>query len=173
MNKNIQLTFAFGLSGALLGASLSVPLQAQDAMQDGENILVQPRASHFAASVAEQLNSEFFRGAYPSASSGIVRVRFFVNGNGAAENVTLFEGSGNRQIDHSAMRAVGQIEDLGSLPIAAGGRQEILATIIYAQTHSEAERLSRRAMRDNAVLMADARLNPQILAVLVGAGNRS
>lgn len=164
---------ALALGSALAAGAAAVPLQAQDASEDEQNIVVQPSMARFADTVGQHLDRQLARGNYPANSSGIVRINFVANGAGTAENVTLFEGSGDARIDHAAMRAVDRLANLATSPLAEDGRQEVLATIVYAQSTSEAEWLMRRAARENDAIMAAGRVAPHVLAITVLPGSRS
>lgn len=147
-------------------AVLGAPLYAQDASVEERTILVQPERSSFASNLQHELTRELNRIPYPTSyrQSGVVKVRFIANGEGRAEQISLYEDSGSNRMNNTAMRVVERINNLGPAT-AYGGDQAVLLNIVFATSEREAERLVDRVRAENAALIASGELSPEVLAV--------
>ena len=154
------------VSIAIAAAMLGTPLYAQDYAQD-RNIIVEPSEDAFVTTLGHRLERELDRVSYPSGvrQSGVVKVRFVANGSGEAEQVSLFQNSGNRRMDLAALRAVDRLHGLGSPRHATDDGQAVLLNIIFATSEREAERLAERVAEETATMIASGELDPQMLAI--------
>ena len=162
------------VSIAIACAFFALPVSAQD-VSSGRTIIVQTESSDFAANLGREMERQLYRVSYPGGhkQSGVVRVRFLANGDGLAENISLFDGSGSNSMDRAALRAVHHLNRLGSTTRSRNGGQDVLLSIVFATSEREAERLAERVNVENAALIASGRLNPQVLAVTTVPATRS
>jgi TonB family protein len=168
-----KLTLAL-FAPALSAAAFAGPAFAQQ--QDNEPILVQPQAATevFVQTVAHRLARQLDHVAIPRGAreGGIVRVSFFANGRGEAEDVTILERSPNADIDSAAVSAVSRIRHLGPSPLA--DRQEVHATIIFALSEREERQLTEQALEENAARVAAGEApGSQVLALILAPNTRS
>ncbi|WAT17106.1 TonB family protein [Aurantiacibacter sp. MUD11] len=166
MKKLVTATIAIAVFGA--------PLYAQDTVEEG-TILVQPERATFVSNIERELDRQLYRTPYPGGirEAGVVKVQFVANAEGRAEQVRLFEDSGSVRMDHAALRAVQRLDNLGSSRSADDGGQDVLLTIVFANSEREAERLVERVADENAALVASGALDPQVLAITMVPATRS
>ena len=154
MNKLLSLS----LASLLAGAAFTSPLASQE-------IRVVPTADgtqHFISDVSHDLDRELgiidldnwrFRG-------GFAQVRFQVDPEGRAENVTLYRRSGDPQVDRIAMKAVERLDSIGELPVGYPDDQVIQANVILARSESQMASLNKQLKRVEANRIAQAAGKP-------------
>ncbi|MGQ7830605.1 energy transducer TonB family protein [Altererythrobacter sp. Z27] len=154
MNTLLKLS----LATALAGVAVASPLASQE-------IRVVPTADgtqRFISDVSHDLDQELgmidldnwrFRG-------GFAQVRFQVDPEGRAENVTLYRKSGDRQVDRTALRAVERLDSIGELPAGYPDDQVIQANIVLARSESQMASLNKRLRRVEEARIAEAAGKP-------------
>ncbi len=162
------------VSAAIACAVLGTPLSAQNLEPHG-TIVVQPDQGRFVTNLGRELDRQLYRIPYPLGyrQSGVVKVRFLANGDGRAEQVSLFENSGSHSMDGAALRAVRSLDNLGSTEWSDEGGQDVLLSIVFATSNRDARRLAERVANENAALIASGALDPQVLAVTMVPAARS
>ncbi|GAA5059444.1 hypothetical protein GCM10023208_26780 [Erythrobacter westpacificensis] len=148
-------------------ALIGTPVTAKQHLQ-GDTIVVQPERLNLISTLEREISRELYRIPFPAdtrdnRASGVVKVYFVANGDGRAEQVSLFEGSGRRQMDRAAIYAVSRLDNLA----AQGGDQPVLLSIVFAPNQRVADRLGTRAAEENMELIASGRLASRTLAVMV------
>ncbi|QIG54020.1 energy transducer TonB [Altererythrobacter sp. BO-6] len=166
-------TFVSGVALALAGALFPAPLVSQD-------ITVKPGASStesFVAEVSQELDQELGRIALPAHyfRGGLAQVRFQVDEQGQAENVTLYHRSGDRIVDRAALTAVARLDSIGALPAGYPDDQVIQANIIVAQSEGQLGKLKRQLAQREAARIAEAAHSQSapVLALTIAANSPS
>lgn len=144
---NILTKTAFASALALGAFTATTPAIAGDAGQDGIVVQSQAAMEEWSQDVTRSLNrgliqSERFSNTRPQ--SGIVQVRFTVDADGKAENVSLYRSSGHSPTDRVATRAVRWIARLDDAPVQNLTDQTFQANIIFAPDAQEHEVLARK-----------------------------
>ena len=148
MNKFVSLTIATALSATLLAQ----PVLSQ-------NIVVTPGTSQeqFVEDVSRDLNRQLKRaswGRQDASGEGIAIVRFTRSSQGEADNVSIYRGSGRRNLDRVAMRAVSRLNSLGRVPAGVGSDQVYQANIVFADDFYTGEKLRAELAEMEAARMA-------------------
>lgn len=156
MNRLLSL----GIATALAGVAFASPLASQD-------IKVIPTADgtqRFVADVSNDLDRQLDRIDLSNwrFHGGFAQVRFQVDPEGKAENVTLYRKSGDRQVDRAALRAVGRLDSIGELPVGYPDDQVIQANVILARSASQLESLKKQLSRAEAARIAGAASKPGV-----------
>ena len=146
-------TFVSGAALAFAGALFAAPLASQD-------ITVKPGASStesFVAEVSQELDLELEKISLPVHyfRGGLAQVRFQIDAQGQAENVTLYHRSGDHAVDRAALRAVARLDSIGALPAGYPDDQVIQANIILARSDSQMESLKRQLARREEARIAE------------------
>ena len=157
MNTLIKTAFASALA---LGAfTAATPAIAGDTGQDGIVVQSQAAMEEWSQDVTRSLNrgliqSERFSNTRPQ--SGIVQVRFTVDADGKAENVSLYRSSGHAPTDRVATRAVRWIASLDDAPVQNLSDQTFQANIIFAPDTHEHAKLAKKLEKMEAARIASS-----------------
>lgn len=142
MNTLFKTTLASALT---LGAITATT----PAIAGESDIIVQSQAAmeEWSQDATRSLNrgliqSERFSSTRPQ--SGIVQVRFTVDADGKAENLSLYRSSGHSGTDKVATRAVRRIGNLADAPVRDASRQTYQANIIFASDVDEHAKLAKK-----------------------------
>jgi hypothetical protein len=112
MNRLLSL----GSATALAGVAFVSPLASQDI----KGIRTADGTQRIGADVSNDLDRQLDRIDLSNwrFHGGFAQVRFQVDPERKAENVTLYRRSGDRQVDRAALMAVGRLDSIGELAVA-------------------------------------------------------
>lgn len=162
MNRIAKLT----LASALAVSALAVPVQSQEIVVTSERSV-----DKFVEEVSSDLTRKLGR-AYISPRtnpSGFAIVRFECGANGKPENITLYRGSRDREVNRIAQRAVGRLGSLHPLPGDLRDGQLLQANIVIANSEDGYARLAEQLRRSEEARMASAPGSRPVLAFTAGA----
>lgn len=90
-----------------------------------------------------------------AVKSGIVSVRFHVDGNNQPVALAISRKSGSPRLDRAALRAIARMRTLPTMPATFGPDQPFVANIMFATSYDEYDRqvaqLRKEANRQRAV----------------------
>lgn len=87
-------------------------------------------------------------------AEGTVLVRFVCGVDGKPASVALYRGSGSRQVDQAALRAVSHMATMHPMPARVSHDATFQANIIFAVDQASLERQQTTLRRDEALRMA-------------------
>ena len=140
----------FALAGALLVTT--APATSQGIVVSAETAAVDRVSRDLDRNL---LRAEGFR--RQPTGEGLAMVRFYRGADGLPADVTLYRGSGRRDVDRIALRAVSRLGRAVPLPDAGGDGQIFQANIILANSHRAHAALASEMVRLEQARLADPR----------------
>lgn len=140
----------YSLAGALLVTA--VPASSQ-------GIVVSAEAATLEL-VARDLDRRLVSADWPrreAIGEGLAMVRFYRDADGRPTDVTLYRGSGRRDVDRLALRAVSRLGFRTPLPAVGGAGQIFQANIILAKSKASHAALARKMVKLEQARLADPR----------------
>lgn len=134
-----------------------------------------PTVAAWSQTITQQLDRHlvypqtFGRSAYPE---GTVSIRFTCGDDGKPASVTLFRGSGSRQIDRAALRAIAKMKTLHPMPLAIRDDSTFQANIIFAIDEQSLAR-QREVLRRNETQRIAHDTNRSQAVVVLEIGHRA
>lgn len=117
---------------ALAATAMTV---AAPAFADDIVVQTKPQMDQWSARVTSELNSALEKAEWHNGASkpGIVQLRFTVDQNGKAEDISVMRSSGNDRTDDNAITAVSLLDSLGDAPVSSVANRTFQANIVFAR----------------------------------------
>nr|WP_298898857.1 energy transducer TonB [uncultured Altererythrobacter sp.] len=88
--------------------------------------------------------------------SGIVQLRFTLDGSGKPRDISVLNGSGDTRTDFVAKRAVRGLTQLANAPVANASEQTFQANIVFADDKATYSKLAKALAASENIRMAQA-----------------
>lgn len=166
MNSFAKFAFAPVLA---LGMTLPLAVPAS-AGESTEDIVVrsQIEMERWQEDTTRSLNRALVRNPLErsaSPSSGIVQVRFTMDENGRADDITLHSSSADWVAERIALSAVRRLGNLDEVPVSNAGDVQFLANIIFASDRNEQTELAKKLARSERARLASGTAESDYVAL--------